>query len=42
MQLYLNGRLVYTTLPNATRFNATLALTRGKPVVVKVVATDDK
>lgn len=42
VQLYLNGRLVYTVMPNATRFNATLALSRGKAVTVKVVATDDK
>lgn len=40
--LYLNGRVVYTVMPNATRFTATLALSRGKAVTVKVVATDNK
>lgn len=43
LQLYLNGRLVYTVMPNATRFSATLALSRGTvAVTVRVVATDNK
>lgn len=42
VQLHLNGRLVYSVAPNAARFSASLSLSRGNPVTVKVVVKDNK